>query len=164
MSFPWSLDGRLVKAVKKGDLYTVKKHLLNGANANATDMAGRSVLSFAVAINRTDITELLIQNGANTNITYSFGAPPPLISAETPEMVGLLLRNGANPNVKTDENKMTALFVAANEGDLEIVKILLKHGADPNIADIQGRTPLGIAEYRGYVEVSTYLRSNGATH
>jgi outer membrane protein assembly factor BamB len=56
--------------------------------------------------------------------------------------VASLLARGAD--VDADNGRgATPLYVAAEQGQLEVVKILLDHGADPNVKDLEwGRTPL----------------------
>ena len=41
-----------------------------------------------------------------------------------------------------------------------IARILLRSGASPEATDDEGRTPLGLAEERGYFEVADLLRES----
>ena len=52
--------------------------------------------------------------------------------------------HGAKPNL-TYFNGKTALHLASEEGNTEIVKELLKYGANPNLKDHNGDTSLDIA-------------------
>lgn len=61
----------------------------------------------------------------------------------------------------TDDDGNTALFVAIEDGNIEVIKVLLKHGADINII-ANDQTPLLFAIYEGKPEVVKLLLSRGA--
>ncbi|ABR90598.1 transcription factor [Janthinobacterium sp. Marseille] len=44
----------------------------------------------------------------------------------------------------------------------EIVKLLLDHGANPNMTDMWGKTPLFLAQEKGYAEIARLLIAAGA--
>ena len=67
------------------------------------------------------------------------------------EAVDFYLKAGINPNV-TDENKRTALWVAAVQGHTKIVQALLAKGADITVKDKDRRTPLVVAAAHGHTE------------
>lgn len=46
-------------------------------------------------------------------------------------------------------------------GDVEIVKILIQNGAKINVKDVDGDTPLEIAEVLGHTEVARILEKGG---
>ena len=54
------------------------------------------------------------------------------------DVVQALLAAHANLNHMGKSNKKTALFLASELGDLDMVKLLLKHGAKVNIQDHYG--------------------------
>lgn len=54
-----------------------------------------------------------------------------------------LISRGANINYQNSAGR-TALHVACNPGNVEIIKLLLDHGADLSITDNQGKTPKDI--------------------
>jgi ankyrin repeat protein len=109
-----SLDASLREAACGGDVTTIRKLLMLGANVNATDVPGYSALMVLGACTahpgRGELVELLIANGA---------------------VVNLQARDGSN-----------ALMYAAGNGDTQAVKALLKGGASVNIADNEGQTAL----------------------
>ena len=64
--------------------------------------------------------------------------------------VQTLLKLGADPNaVVSDGGKVSALHLAAIDGNGDIVRILLEKGADPAALDEKGRQPLHRACYGG---------------
>ena len=57
----------------------------------------------------------------------------------------------------------SALHIAANKGQLEVVKLLVDRGADLNYRHpITKMTPLGMAAVDGYTDIVDYLLSKGA--
>lgn len=80
------------------------------------------------------------------------------------EMAELLLSAGARSVINEKDNvyHYTPLHHAAEQGNKALVKVLLDNGADTKIKDDQGRTPLKIAEEKGYKEIVDLLRGRGA--
>jgi ankyrin repeat protein len=99
-------------------------------------------------------------------------APRPTGKVTSLELAKELLEHGANPNVRVDwdeikfeplggttrnppglflgrhlltYNGATAFYVAAKNGDHELMRLLAEHGADPNIPNRFGVTPLMVA-------------------
>lgn len=71
------------------------------------------------------------------------------------------LDNGVNVN--DQYFAWSALQIAANKGQLEVVKLLVDKGADLNYKHpITKMTALSLAAVDGYTEVVTYLLSKGA--
>ena len=74
-------------------------------------------------------------------------------------LVNRLLERGAKVNA-TSKDGTHALYLAAQNGHLDIVKILSIK--DPNVADLRGflgRTPLTAAAQNGHLSIVTYLTS-----
>lgn len=65
-------------------------------------------------------------------------------------------------NARDDEG-MTALNIAAFNGNTEIVNELLERGADLSIGDIDGSQPIHCAAINGSIEVVELLRRKGAS-
>lgn len=86
---------------------------------------------------------------------------PPLLHVATrtrkKSMVRLLLRRGVSTINEPDTNGRTALHVAAQYGDEEMVETLLKNGADPEILDKDGLDALHSAVEHGHEEVAEML-------
>lgn len=72
-----------------------------------------------------------------------------------------LLDKGADPNT-IDENRITALHMAADRGNSVIVQMLLNAGANVNAQDINDDTPLHNAALCGHKEVVELLLNKGA--
>jgi ankyrin repeat protein len=60
-----------------------------------------------------------------------------------------------------DENGMTALMIAVNQEDLQMVRTLIPYRPDPDITDNDGRTVMDIAKERGNMAIQSALRGAG---
>jgi ankyrin repeat protein len=126
---------QLVQAAEIGNLTDVQNALNDGADVNAKNDLGLTVLMRA-------------SYGGYTNGSYA-------------EIVKLLLAKGADVNIKTKEG-ITALTEALSGGNAEIVKLLLAKGADINVRNSKGETALVIAKNKGKTEIVAMLERAGA--
>lgn len=99
---------------------------------------------------------------------YVFTHPPvgqALIQAVSDgdlQRVQNLLVKGANVDSRNQSGGYTPLYLAACEGNPEIVKLLIAKGADVNAKGQDGDTPLMGASARGHQEVAELLLAKGA--
>src|SRR5699024_3898038 len=86
---------------------------------------------------RKDCAKVLLENGANPNISAKGGCMPLHLAAEHGdiELVKELLRRNANINSANAQN-VTALHLAVERGNTDIVKELLKDGSFINISSM----------------------------
>jgi len=73
----------------------------------------------------------------------------------------MLYDNNRLLNIVSDDD-MRPLFIAAENGNLEMVRFLIEAGADINIQDEDGWAPLSGATSRGHIEVVRLLIDAGA--
>ncbi|MHB2025675.1 MAG: ankyrin repeat domain-containing protein [Elusimicrobiota bacterium] len=73
-----------------------------------------------------------------------------------------LIAQGADPN-SSDLAGRTALYWAADQGDLKMTKLLVRAGANVNLAAQDGQTPLDRASLRVHAEVMRYLIKHDAS-
>ncbi|XP_072522853.1 poly [ADP-ribose] polymerase tankyrase-2-like isoform X2 [Salminus brasiliensis] len=138
----------LFEACRSGDLQRVKK-LLNAANVNNRDTAGRksTPLHFAAGFGYKDVVDYLLKHGADVHARDDGG----LISLHNAcsfghaEVVRHLLRHGADVNSRDNWN-YTPLHEAAIKGKIDVCIVLLQHGAELTIRNTDGRTALDLAE------------------
>lgn len=97
----------LIKAIESEDLSLIDKILRDGANINAQNDFGESVLSDAVFVlagspNRYSIVEFLLEKGANPKILDSErgGCLQNAMLEMDTKMLELLLDSGADPNAE----------------------------------------------------------------
>ena len=134
----------LLDAINEGDLDIVREHMESGTDPNrffvwtGSDYAGASALHLAVSLGNKEITEFLLENGADIDIKAR------------------------------EQYEGTPLHWAAYLGQKEMVEFLVKAGADINAPDINGYTPLDAVasnpdlDPKTVTEISDYLRENGA--
>lgn len=139
----------LILAARHGELrsqagsdeISLDRLLVLGANAGARDRNGFSALTWAA----------FHANDGHIALLRAKGADPDLLEAT---MLGdksaflKLLPSERNLNRRAPEGE-TALTIAAQKGDVEIVRALLERGADPNAANEMRFTPLHFAAGAG---------------
>ncbi|MEP7209807.1 MAG: M56 family metallopeptidase [Alphaproteobacteria bacterium] len=161
-----STDRQLMEAAAGGDVGRVRDLIKAGASVNRAFPGDGSALIAAARAGRVDVVRVLLDAGAGIDKSVH-GDGNALIAAAGRgriDVVRLLLARGADVDgyVPGDE---TALITAAREGELAVVKLLVEHKANVNLAyRVMGRlrSPLGMAQSRGYDDVAAYLRAHGA--
>ncbi len=83
------------------------------------------------------------------------------VSQRRPTLVELSLWAGADPNYRVDEGR-SALPVAVEHGDLEIVPLLLDAGADPDARTADGEPVASLAAGGGNAAILAMLLDAGA--
>ena len=151
----------LIAAAYDGAVESARLMIVKGANVNARDESGVTVLNQAANVNNLEVARILLAKGANVNIADNGGFTP-LHGAATNAyrggaLVKLLLEHGAAVNAKSDDTAevgfngpiaighITPLMDAAQMGGYESVDALLKAGADPNAMDVRDANALVFA-------------------
>ena len=128
--------------------------LTNEAEAVAPSNRNEPLVTAAI-YGDTDLVRWLYQHGAQINAKDFRGATPLLATmieyddlapSRKYQVVDLLLSLGADPTAR-QPTFGSALHLAVESGDTEIVKLLLAHRADVSARDAKGRTPLQYAEF-----------------
>jgi hypothetical protein len=147
--------GRIDTNATRRDVAFVKFILSKGACSNPQTSKGHTPLMICAASGRVDIATVLLNQNADPNTVDSDGCTSLMWAAAKygrGEMVQLLLSFGADVNAQmiapiadscscyafagfSDgcHTPLTALALAAERGDIEVVKLLLDHKADPNM-------------------------------
>lgn len=151
-------------AAKNGNLELMKLLLEHGADVNFRDINHASPMCLASYAGHAQIVKFLLKNGADVNVTDRNGDTS-LCVARTRghnKVVDLLERF-----LDEQENLLgypnIDLFVAVENGYLEMVTYLLEVGADINVVNSKYGSPvLHLAVGKGWVEVVELLLKKGA--
>jgi len=94
-------------------------------------------------------------------MTYSSESFLKEVKEGNKKTVELFMRAGIDTNAKGVDGR-TALIIASNFGQIDIVKLLIKKGADVNGRDNEGRTALMAASGSGQIEMVKLLLEESA--
>ena len=126
----------------------------NAADPNARESwHGQTALMWAAAGGHTEAMRRLIAAGAYLDETSS------LIDAPEIEQDR---RQGGFVYAKIPRGSMTALHLAAREGQIESVRTLIEAGADLDAQDAEDSTALILATVNGYLDIAELLLESGA--
>ena len=152
-----AFDKALIGAAKKGNLDVLQSALEKGADPNANQPSNnrrkreKTAMMFASEQGHLEIVRLLVENGANVNLSdrpgKKLGKTPLMCAAQTNqfETVRFLLEQGAAVDAQNKRGQ-TALFYAVEEEAVEAVEVLLEYGSDVQKKGWDG-TPFEIAVY-----------------
>ena len=149
-----------------------------GANVNAIDIYGQTILHEAAREWSTDVAKFLVMLGGNVHATDYFGRAPLHFAAanDYTEMISYLLSQGADVNIQVRHDSthcttvntqsppqnQTPLHFAAGSDAKEACEVLIEAGADIEAIDYRGRTPLFIAAELDRSVSAKYLLEHGA--
>ncbi|RPB01229.1 ankyrin [Choiromyces venosus 120613-1] len=125
-------------------------------------------LGWAVLRGYTPLVQLLLSKGRDINhieaplYSYFGTALHTAVFSRRLSLIRLFLENPTLDLNKLDTRENTALHIAIECCDLEVVKLLHAAGADPEIANEDGVTALLLAFSCRHLEVMEFLLRNGA--
>ena len=153
----------LEHAVRNANREMVQLLLAAGANANARDASGETVLMMVDSEATSELIWDLLNAGAKVNLKAEDDntALMAAVSANNLDAVRTLLDAGAEINAQNDEGQ-TALMIAATEGYVNIVHALVVAGASLSLTDKEHQDALALAKDNGRKAVVRLLRSKGA--
>lgn len=161
-----SRDGwaKLRSASENGDFQEAKRLIGEGAAVDFGSEGLHTPLHMSSSYGKTEVTELLIDSGANVSAGDKKGYAPLLKAAfwaGNAEAAKLLIDGGANVNAAS-KHGYASLRQAAWKGETKAVKALISSGANVEAGDKNGETPLHKAAWAGNAETATLLISSGA--
>ncbi|MBF0314824.1 MAG: ankyrin repeat domain-containing protein, partial [Oligoflexia bacterium] len=138
----------LLRAVAEGDVEGAKKYI---KEMESLSSFGGSVVSAALKLGKkkgksgnqektVELLQLLQAKGVPMDVNMLDA-----VATNSAPITAFLLNHGAIKNLNaraTTGSKESALLMAIEQDNLDLVKILLQAGADPNLADGKGVTPL----------------------
>ncbi|MBC8867858.1 MAG: ankyrin repeat domain-containing protein [Planctomycetes bacterium] len=126
-----------------GNVGDLKALLASGADANARDARGVTLLHTAAACGSKAVVEVLIAHGVDVDVKGGAGNTPlhGAILNGRKDLAELLIAHEADVNAKDREGR-TPLHLAVIRGFQPIAELLLANGADVNAKTNSGTTPL----------------------
>ena len=135
-------------AISKKDTVLAAQLIKEGADPNAKDANGGTILMDLCHFPDIAVARFLLHHGATVNEPRSSKGRTPLMVACAywcgVDMVKLLVENGAAINAQSQDGT-TALMLAAQFEKLDVVNYLLEHGADAGKKNSAGKTALDLA-------------------
>ena len=160
-----SADLPLKDAVRSADHAAVRTLIANGADVNAPEADGATVLHWAVRWNDSESVDLLLGAGADAGAANAYGVTPLSLACinRSASMVARLLAAGADADATTTMGE-TALMTCARTGNADAMAALLDHGArNVNAREAsRGQTALMWAVAQGHSDVARILIEHGA--
>ena len=152
----------LINAAQKGHINIVKELLIHNPDINLKSHEDVTALTMSILNNYIDIVEILLENGANYELTTQGYTPLMIASSnENLEIMELLIKNGANVNAKTSDGR-TTLILATVDNHYKSVKTLIENGVEVDGRDQNGVTALMDAAFLGNYDIVNALINAGA--
>ncbi len=165
------LNRQLLEAVRRNDDIAVIELLADGANANAKDKYGWTVLMATTCCGNAEIVEALLEAGADIpedTSEYSTNMQAILKrerqARKDKQLADSSIKNleqedgaGAGGTEKNQKMLNDQLIEATENDNTEIIEVLLKEGADINATNEDGQTALVIAAEKGHIETVQVL-------
>ncbi|HXJ34319.1 MAG TPA: ankyrin repeat domain-containing protein [Candidatus Eisenbacteria bacterium] len=161
---PFTIDQRLLDAVRRGDRPTLERALELGASVQAKDDLQRGCVLLATKdAGDLALVQWLHEKGAPLDDPDVGGRTALGFAAEGGrlDLVRYLVEGGAAVNAR-DGQQRTPLFHAVLGDHADVMTFLLASGADVNVRDQFGDTPLIVACAKGFGATATLLLEHGA--
>lgn len=156
----------LIQAVKNNDSAKAQQLIKSGANVNAKDESGMTVLMYAVMAGDTNIVNALLEAKANVNAKNYVGVTPIIFAAMDghTDITRSLIKAKADVNARPDASVgcMTALHWAVCNNYDAVAKLLVAAGANVNAKNSEGQTALMFAIANRNEPMASLLMQSGA--
>ena len=156
----WDNYSPLHFCAANGFIEGAKALLDEGASINIQTRLKETPLVIAIIHKQIEMVKFLIDSHADVKKT-ALKHKSPLFFVSDVEIVDLLVSSGANVN-NPDDQGLTPLHRASQDGLVDIASALIRHGADVNATDTNKQTPLHVAAANGQADVVKVLLLSGA--
>uniref|UniRef100_A0A3Q4GRX5 Transient receptor potential cation channel subfamily V member 5-like n=1 Tax=Neolamprologus brichardi TaxID=32507 RepID=A0A3Q4GRX5_NEOBR len=132
------------------DLQLLDRALSDGADPNALDRYGQTVLHEISRAWSVDVMRFFLDRGSDLLRPDQFGVTALHVASalDYQDMVQFLLDRKADPEARTFLDKQTPLHYAAKNDAVGSIRLLLQAGASIGCTDYKRRTPLQLAANR----------------
>jgi len=161
---PYTLEQRLLEAVRQNDRASITRAVeLGAALTSKDDLARSTVLLATLDAGDLELVRWLHEQGVPLDEPDAGGRTALSFAADTGRLpiVQYLLEQGAAVDSR-DVQQRTPLLHAAGADHPDVIAFLLDHHADVNARDQFGDTPLIVACGKGNVASATLLIARGA--
>lgn len=159
------MSEQLHEAVRAGDVARARELVAAGADVNARDSYGATVLMNAAHAGNVEMVKALIAAGAEVNATDELGwnaVHKAVYNSDLdkgfPEVVAELARAGCDVNAKIGYG-IRPLMLAAGYGEAAVCQALIEQGADVLARNDGGLTALMMVKDKFYVDVINLLHA-----
>jgi ankyrin repeat protein len=146
-------------AAKHGYIDIVDILIENNVDRFIKNISGKTALHIAILHGHLNVVNRLINND-NNNINDYINDYTSILNLAVLlgyyDIVNLLIEHGIDIN-KRNRFRETAIYMAANDGRLNIVQTLYNNGANLNIPDSKNISPIQIAYLNGHMNVVNFL-------
>jgi len=157
------ISAELFEAVSKDDIVRTSVLIKRGAGIDPIDdLTGNTPLFVAILNNYKDMTNKLIELGADINIRNNIGNTPLIVAirSSNSNIIEAVLK--ANPNINIANNDGdTPLIFAIKRNQKDITQKLLLAGADPNQKNNNGLSAFTIARNENRTDILPLLKTLG---
>lgn len=150
-------------AMSKNTKKLISRLIEAGAKVNAKDSEGLTPLYCASQFSDDGAVKALLEAGANPNIgdkEHGSILLYAVLAKRDSEIIKLLIEHGSDVNFK-DKKGVTALMIAAGNGDAKVMRLLIKNGADISAHANNGVDALLAAIEKGHLNCVEILIKAG---
>jgi ankyrin repeat protein len=119
------------QTIRSDDMSTLRQLVSSGA-ANVKDKLSMSALHYAALYGSSEAVRILLEGGADPNVTNGAGSTPLIFGAYNLEKTKLLVAKGADVNAANDLGTRPLWVATSTHGNGAAVRHLIEHGADPS--------------------------------
>jgi uncharacterized protein len=149
-------------AAHNSDTRAIQKLLDAGARIDAANNVGSNAYSCALYSDRIDLLPFLLSKGLRVDADGGKSFRQAVYSRKR-EAVEFFLKAGIDPNLRRADqvhpSNPTAVLVAAENDDFDMVRLLVDHGADVTLQDDNGERPFFAAAFNKNIPMQKYLRA-----
>lgn len=164
------LQQKLAQAIARGDAEKISDVIKQGADVNAVGKDRMRPLFWAMAKRRLKEFEILLQHGADPNITaekisdsdYPLALMELAAIAENPDYLRAALRYKGDPNFVVPASERSILYEAIMNERIHNVRLLVENGAKVNVRDSSGESPAMTAASINSYDIVYLLLEKGA--
>ncbi len=156
-------------AVRNSDIATIEKLIAAGSRIDSVNNVGSNAYSCALYSERFDLLPFLLEKGLRVDADGGKSFRQAVYSRQR-EAVEFFLKAGIDPDLRCPDQVFpynpTAVQVAAENDDVDMVRLLVDHGADVTLTDHNGVRPFLAAVFNRNATLQSYLRplEPGAWH